>query len=143
MKQAYPTFIVKSEKYHVVYVPDLDIYTQGTDHLDAIEMARDAIGLKVIVMQDEGIEVPAPSSYEMAIRKAQEDTEDIDFTSGILTLVDIDLTAYRRLMDNKAVRRNVTLPAWLNEEAEKSKVNVSGVLQEALIQLLGVSRPQR
>ena len=41
---------------------------------------------------------------------------------------------------NKTVRRNVTLPNWLNQEAEKSHINVSRVLQEALMVKLGVSR---
>ena len=47
---------------------------------------------------------------------------------------------YRNRLDNKAVRRNVTLPNWLNQEAEKSHLNVSKVLQEALMAKLGVSR---
>lgn len=57
-----------------------------------------------------------------------------------VSLVDVDLTAYRRMLDNKTVRRNVTLPNWLNQEAEKSHINVSKVLQEALMARLGVSR---
>ena len=55
-------------------------------------------------------------------------------------MVDVDLAAYRRMLDNKTVRRNVTLPNWLNQEAEKSHINVSKVLQEALMAKLGVSR---
>ena len=72
----------------------------------------------------------------------------IDITRGtfyedgksVLSLVDVDLAAYRRMLDNKTVRRNVTLPNWLNQEAEKSHINVSKVLQEALMAKLGVSR---
>ncbi len=56
------------------------------------------------------------------------------------TLVDVDLTSYRKMLDNRTVRRNVTLPNWLNQEAEKAHVNVSQVLQEALMARLGVSR---
>lgn len=44
------------------------------------------------------------------------------------------------MMDNKTVRRNVTIPNWLNQEAEKAHINVSKVLQEALMSRLGVSR---
>lgn len=55
-------------------------------------------------------------------------------------MVDVDLIAYRRMMDNKTVRRNVTLPNWLNQEAEMAHINVSKVLQEALMAKLGVSR---
>ena len=57
-----------------------------------------------------------------------------------VSFVDIDFDEYRRKTDNKTVRRNVTLPNWLNQEAEKSHINVSRVLQEALMVKLGVSR---
>lgn len=59
---------------------------------------------------------------------------------SFVSLVDIDFQEYRRRADNKTVRRNVTLPNWLNQEAEKAHVNVSRVLQEALMMKLGVSR---
>ena len=59
---------------------------------------------------------------------------------GIVSLVDVDLTEYRRAIDNKMVRRNVTLPNWLNREAEEAHINVSGVLREALMSVLGVTK---
>ena len=46
MKRAFPTFITQVGKDFLVYVPDLDLYTEGNSLTDAIEMARDAIGLK-------------------------------------------------------------------------------------------------
>ncbi len=140
MKQAYPTFIAQSEKDYLVYVPDMNIYTEGKSIPDAVCMARDAIGLMGINMEDDGSELPLPSDYEAAIAKAREDTEDFDYTKGILTMVDIDFAEYRRKTDNKTVRRNVTLPNWLNQEAECAGINVSKVLQEALMTRLGVSR---
>lgn len=57
-----------------------------------------------------------------------------------MSFVDINFDEYRRKVDNKTVRRNVTLPNWLNLEAEKAHINVSKVLQEALMVKLGVSR---
>lgn len=132
MKHAYPTFILEGDQDYLVYVPDMDIYTEGKSMTDAIEMARDAIGLKGIDLEDDQKKLPEASSYDKAIRKAQEDTEDLDFSKGTLTLVDIDFTAYRRRKDNKMVRRNVTLPNWLNQEADRLGINVSRVLQEAL-----------
>lgn len=140
MKEVYPVFIVEHEKDYLVYVPDLDIYTEGKSMADAIEMARDAIGLKGIDYEDDKKKLPSPSTREMAIAKAKEDTEIFDYSVGTLTLVDVNFTEYRRKVDNKAVRRNVTLPNWLNIEAEKAQINVSRVLQEALINVLGVSR---
>ena len=57
-----------------------------------------------------------------------------------VSLVDIDSGEYRRKVDTKTVRRNVTLPSWLNYEAEHANINVSRVLQEALISALGLKR---
>lgn len=54
--------------------------------------------------------------------------------------MDIDFTEYRRKVDNKTVRSNVTLPNWLNVEAEKAHINVSRVLQDALMNTLLVTK---
>lgn len=132
MKRAYPTFIAMYENDYLVYVPDMDIYTEGHSITDAIDMARDAIGLKGIDLQDDKKEIPEASSYDEAIAKAKGDTEDFDYTQGILTMVDVDFAEYRKKMDNKMVRRNVTLPNWMNAEADRLNLNVSKVLQEAL-----------
>ncbi len=140
MKQVYPTFIAEYKGDFLVYVPDMDIYTEGKNMADAIEMARDAIGLKGVDYEDDGKVLPVPSTVEEAMKKAKEDTEVFDYSIGILTLVDIDFLEYRKRMDNKMVRRNVTLPNWLNVEAEKAHINVSRVLQEALMVKLNVSR---
>ena len=140
MKQVYPVFIAEYKKDFLVYVPDLEIYTEGKSMVDAIEMARDAIGLKGIDFEDDGKSISLPSTREIAINKAKEDADIFDYSTGILTLVDVDFYEYRRRMDNKAVRRNVTLPNWLNAEAEKAQINVSRVLQDALMSILGVSR---
>lgn len=140
MKQVYPVFITEYKKDYLVYVPDMDIYTEGKTMADAIGMARDAIGLKGIDFEDDARSIPFPSSQEDAIAKAKENCGIFDYSTGILTLVDVNFTEYRRRMDNKAVRRNVTLPNWLNAEAEKAQINVSRVLQEALINVLGLTK---
>ena len=93
-------------------------------------MARDAIGLKGITMEDLDQEIPEASEMSKAAEKAN--TDIFDYSAGTATLVDVDFSEYRRKMDNKMVRRNVTLPSWMNYEAEKLGLNVSKVLQEAL-----------
>lgn len=141
MKNVYPTFIAQNGKDFLVYVPDMDIYTEGTDFANAIEMARDAIGLKGIDFEDDGKPLPVPSNSDDAILKAKADTEIFDYSQGILTFVDVDFAEYRKKVDTKTVRRNVALPNWLNYEADKAGINVSRVLQEALIKTLNLSRP--
>ena len=144
MKQVYPTFIVNindgSPHPFLVCVPDMDILTEGDTFADAIEMARDAIGLAGISMEDNKEELPIPSDQAEAMEKVKRDTEDIDFSKGILTYVDVDFSEYRKKVDTKTVRRNVALPSWLNYEAEHAGINVSRVLQEALMDVLNVGR---
>lgn len=144
MKLVYPTFILNtndnSEHPFLVCVPDLEILTEGDSFADAIEMARDAIGLAGISMEDNGEELPVPSKHEVAIEKVKQDTEIVDFSKGILTYVDVDFSEYRRKVDTRTVRRNVALPSWLNYEADKAGVNVSRILQEALMSALNLKR---
>lgn len=105
MKQVYPTFIAEYKGDFLAYIPDMDIYTEGKSIADAIGMARDAIGLKGIDYEDDGKELPIPSNADMAMEKAKEDTEIFDYSTGILTFVDIDFSEYRKRMDNKTVTR--------------------------------------
>lgn len=144
MKQVYPTFIVDtkdgSEHPFLVRVPDLDIFTEGDSFADAIEMARDAIGTTGISMEDHKEEIPTPSTQEAALEKVKHDTDIVDFSKGILTYVDVDFSEYRKRIDTKTVRRNVALPSWLNYEAEQAGVNVSRILQEALMSTLHLER---
>ncbi len=129
MKAAYPILMSRGKSHIVVFVPDFNINTQGQDYADAIEMARDAIGLMGIDMEDDGETLPQPSPMA-AVSKERED--------DIVTLVDVDFTEYRRKNDLRTVRRNVSLPSWLNAEAERAGVNVSAILQTALKQELGL-----
>ena len=144
MKQVYPTFILNtndgSEHPFLVCVPDMEIFTEGDSFANAIEMARDAIGLAGISMQDNKQDIPEPSEQSDALEKVQQDTEIIDFSKGILTYVDVDFSEYRRKVDTRTVRRNVALPSWLNYEAEHAGINVSRVLQEALMSVLKIER---
>lgn len=129
MKTVYPVIFTKLEEGgYMAYVPDMEINTQGDNLAEAIEMARDAIGLMGIDMEDEKKAIPTPS-----------DIEDITHSDNdIISMVDIDFTAYRRANEKRTVRRNVSLPSWLNVEAEKAGINVSAVLQSALKQELRI-----
>jgi predicted RNase H-like HicB family nuclease len=137
MKNVYPVFFTKTDTVVLVEVPDLEILTEGTDMSDAMEMARDAIELKCVSMEDDGTEIPLPSEIN-----------DLDVNNGIfaeegatvISFVDIDSGEYRRKIDTKTVRKNVTIPGWLNYEAEHAGINVSRVLQEALMKVLNVQR---
>lgn len=121
-KLIYPIILHPEEAGgYSVDVPDLGIGTQGETVAECIEMARDAIGLWGICEQDAGRPIPKPSNLVP------------DHAPGeMVTLVDVDLDAYRRANDMRTVRKNVTLPSWLCYLAESAGVNFSQVLQEGL-----------
>ena len=129
MKEAYPIILTQGQKYVVVYVPDFDINTQGKTVAEAMEMARDAIGLVGIDMQDDEKALPAPTPLSNV------KTED-----NIATLVDVDFDEYRRKNEMRSVKKNCTIPSWLNYEAEKRHINFSETLQNALMEQLNIGR---
>lgn len=129
MKHVYPVIFTRTKDAVLVEVPDLEVLTEGVDLSDAIDMARDAIGLKGISLEDARLEIPlASEAGQLDVRKGIFASEGDSFVS----LVDVDFLEYRRRNDNKMVRRNITLPNWLNLEADRLHLNVSKVLQEAL-----------
>jgi len=126
MKTAYPVIFTNTTDGYIAHAPDFPLDTQGGDLAEAIEMARDAIGLMGIVIEDANKPLPTPSAPD---RVAHEPGE-------IVSMVDIDFTEYRRANERRTVRRNVSLPSWLNTEADKAGINVSAILQTALKQEL-------
>ncbi len=135
MKRVYPVLLTKTDTVVLIEVPDLEILTEGKDLSDAIDMAKDAIELKCVSLEDDNLEIPEPSKT-LDINKGTFSEEG----ETIMTLVNADPSEYRRKIDTKTVRRNVALPSWLNYEAEHAGINVSRVLQEALMNVLGVQR---
>lgn len=120
MKEAYPVLIWKDGNEYLVRIPDFDIDTEGESIPDAIFMARDAIGLLGIELEDEGVELPKPYNRQETIEGA------------IMTLVDVDFDEYRKRNDTRLVKKNCTIPYYLSVAAEKEGINCSNVLREAL-----------
>ena len=136
-KVIYPALIKEYDGIYLVYIPDLDIMTEGKDEFDAISMARDAISLSVMNLQDTEDFVPDASSAKKAVAIAKEKAdEETDFSDGMLTYVDADIAGYRRKYRNLSVRKNCTIPAWMDDEATALGINFSQVLQDALAQKL-------
>ena len=109
---------------YTVEFPDLPgCVTEGNDLEEAFEMAIDAASGWVLDELDEGNEIPKASAY--ADVKPRE--------NGQVNIVLLDMDKYAEQYGEKAVRKNVTIPAWLNTFAEKRKINFSQVLQEAIL----------
>ncbi|MCI8423178.1 MAG: HicB family protein [Lawsonibacter sp.] len=127
MKLAYPIVLTPDPSGYVVFVPDLNINTEGRNIAEAIDMAADAIGLCGISLQDLGREIPAPSTAPPPCAEGE---------IAAFALVDFD--ACRRAHEQRSVRKSVTIPAYLNELAEAAHINFSQILQEGLKQRLDV-----
>lgn len=127
MKLTYPaifTPFLEGEGYTVV-VPDLPgCVTEGSDLVNAIEMAIDAASGWVLGELEDGNPAPACSSLNSITVP-----EDGSFASMIVC----DMTEYAEKYGTKTVRKNITLPAWLNTYGEKNNINFSRVLQDALL----------
>ena len=128
MKLVYPavfTPCIEKEGY-TVEVPDLPgCVTEGKDLVDAIEMGVDAASGWVLGELEEGNNIPAPS-----LRKENIKLEDPESFVSMLVL---DMDAYAEKYGDKTVRKNITIPAWLNTYGEKNNINISRVLQDALL----------
>ena len=94
MKRVYPAVFTPDGDWYVVYVPDFDITTQGEGLADAIDMARDAINLMGVTIEDEGKTIPDASHIDSV------DVPD----GGFVSLVDCDFDEYRRFLENRAVK---------------------------------------
>ena len=128
MKAVYPIVLTPADHGYVVFVPDLCINTEGSSVPDAIEMARDAIGLWGLSEEDAGRKIPTGCSKLPECEPNE-----------IATLVDIDFDSYRRANDMRAVRKNCTIPSWLNEAAEAAHIKFSSALQAGLKQQLNIT----
>lgn len=128
MKYVFPAVFEKDEDKISVRVPDVKgCITFGDDMAEAMEMVKDALEMMLVHFEDHGEPIPKASDI-----KAIE-------TNGIVSYVLADTDEWRKEFDNRAVKKTLTIPAWLNTKAEKVGVNFSQVLQEALKEKLGVA----
>ena len=128
MTAVYPIILTATndeKDTYLVEIPDLKGFTEGFGLSNAITMARDYIGCACFDKDT------IPKASRLSDINVAEGTFAGDGES-FATLVDVDLDVYKRKMMSRAVRKNVSIPYWLNEEAEKNHINVSKVLQEAL-----------
>lgn len=127
MKYAYPIVITyetdPSGNHYLVYVPDFDSYTAGTSIANAIEMGQDAISLLAWDYEEDKKNLPEPSKLS-TLRE--------EYPGSTVTLVAIDTEEYQKKCGNKAIKKTLSIPAWLNTRAEEAGINFSQTLQEAL-----------
>lgn len=123
MKYVYPAVFTKNGEFYEVNFPDLEsCYTQGETLEEAFEMASDILCLTLYNLEEQKAQIPAASDIK-SIR-----TNENEFVS----LVSCDTIEYRQFYDNKAVKKTLTIPSWLNTMSEREGINFSAVLQNAL-----------
>lgn len=115
--------------YSVIF-PQLEgCMTQGETFDEARRMAAEAMSLHLYGMEEDGQEIPEPNM-------------NVETKAGAMVVpITAWMTPFREEMQNKAIKKTLTIPAWLNEAAERQHVNYSQILQSALKDYLGVYHP--
>ena len=124
MKYAYTAVFTPEENgLYSVNFPDLQgCYTSGDDMADAVHMAHDVLNLTLYDLEQDESSIPKASK-----------PQDIKATGEQFTsVIAVDTETYRRFYENKSVKKTLTIPSWLNAQAEKANAPFSQILQEGL-----------
>lgn len=131
-KVSYPAVFEPSGNGYSVYFPDLPgCISYGESYEDAQKEASDALGLHLYGMEKDGGVIPEPS------KKPEIDAETAP--GYLVSLVTVFPDLVRNEIDNRRIKTNVTLPAWLKDAAEQEGVNYSRLLESALMDYLHIS----
>lgn len=125
----YPATIEKAESNYCVYFHDLPgCIATGDTIQEAVAQAKGGLALHLWGMERDGDDIPAPTALEN-IPVGENET---------LCLIDVNMFSIRAKMDNRAVKKTLTIPWYLNDMAEKQKINFSQTLQTALKERLRI-----
>ena len=125
----YPAVFTEEDCGYSINFPDLEnCFTSAETLGEGIKMANDVLCLTLYEMEQAGKPIPAPSS----IRDIR--VNDHEFVN----LIACDTVEYRKFFDNRAVKKTLSSPSWLNDMAERADVNFSATLQAALKQQLHI-----
>jgi len=127
MKYVYPVILYPDDGKIGVTVPDLPgCHTFGDSTAEALLMVKDAIEMWLWDAENKSETIPTPSE---SLKTAK---------SEVVTLVAADTDKWRRENDNRAVKKTLSIPAWLNAQAEKENAPFSQILQQGLKQYLQI-----
>ncbi|MCD7799789.1 MAG: type II toxin-antitoxin system HicB family antitoxin [Ruminococcus sp.] len=129
-KYVYPAIFTREENgQYSVNFPDVEsCYTGGDSLVEALENAKDVLCMTLYDLEKESKDIPNVSDIKSISLKINE----------FANLIECDTEFYKRYYENKSVKKNCTLPYWLNVIAEENNINFSAVLQEALKQKLNI-----
>ena len=142
MFASYPACFFKDEIGYSVVFPDLDyLATQGAELEAAISMAMDCLAGHIYILEKEG--KPIPESSDISNIKPEQVLNELglkkdEVKESFVNIVSVDVDVYARAHFEKAVKKTLTIPAWLNRAAIERNINFSQVLQEALKKQLDI-----
>lgn len=122
---SYPAVFTPEENGQFsINFPDLEgCYTCGDNLADGIRMAEDVLAFTLYDYEKDRRDIPEPSALESIHLEPGE----------FINFIACDTMEYRKRFANAAVKKTLTIPAWLNDEAISLGINFSQVLQEALL----------
>ena len=136
MLSAYPACFFKEEVGYSVIFPDLNyLATCGNTLEDSFAMAVDCLaGYLFDARRDDEVQ-PAPSTLQsVSLETVAKELDITVYPDSFVNIVTVDAEEYAKLHFNKAIKKTLTIPQWLNESATAAGINFSQVLQEALLQ---------
>lgn len=136
MLSAYPACFFKEELGYSVIFPDLNYLATCGDTLeDAFAMAVDCLAGYLFEAGKDSDIIPTPSALQsVSLEDVAKELELDNYNDAFVNIVTVDVGEYAKAHFNKAVKKTLTIPQWLNESASAAGINFSQVLQEALIQ---------
>ena len=133
----YPACFFEEDNGYSLIFPDLNYLSAcGSTLQEAMEMAVDCLAGFLFSARIDGEDIPKPSDIENIDVKKKSKELGFESKSDFVNLISVDVEEYAKIHFNRAVKKTLTIPEWLNEEAISRKINFSKVLQEALIEKL-------
>lgn len=125
----YPAIIKLEDDSYLVSFPDLEnCFTFGESIEDALDSARDVLELCLYDMEQERVNIPEAS--ELSTIKLNE--------NETIALIDVWMIPVRDKMENRSVKKTVTIPKWINDIGVEHNLNFSQLLQSAIKQRLDI-----
>ena len=131
MKYVYPAILTQEDDGIIVSFPDVEgARTDGATMEEALENADDVLNLMLLTMEEKHMNIKPPTPIV-----------SLDVPKGsMVALVRADTLAYSKKVDTRAIRKSVSIPAWMDSLAREHKLNFSNVLQNAICRELNIAQ---
>lgn len=130
-KYVFPAIFTQEEDGFTINFPDVpNCFTEADDITSAMENAEDVLCMMLYDRERHNNDIPKASTIA--------DIQQHVTSDQFVTLIACDTIEYRKLHENRAIKKTLSIPSWLNEMAEDAGVNFSAILQDALRKKLNI-----